>query len=576
MISGETLPQLFGERVQRDGHRPALYVREAGTYEGRTWDELGEQARRLAAGLVRCGVQPGDRVVQFSENRYEWIVVDMAILWARAVHVPLHAPLTGPQAAYQIADSGAKVVFLSTAAQAEKLRQLDPAIAAQLPRDLHYFTFSQALAPIGGQPVQPWVELWEATPDGESRQVVRAGVQATRPADLATILYTSGTTGEPKGVMLTQQNLTTNACATVERFAMRDEDRRLCFLPLSHIFARLADLYTWCLAGYEMALAESRETVLDDCRDYRPTLLNGVPYFYDRTRRLVIERGEEDHPDGLRRALGGAIRACNSGGAPLPDHVFDFYWQRHVPLLQGYGLTETSPVIALSTPEHYRRGSSGRPIRGVEVRIAEDGEIQTRGPHVMIGYYHKPAATAEVLRDGWFSTGDLGRLDEDGYLFITGRKKELLITSGGKKVAAVYLESLLTEDPLILQAVVVGDGRDYLVALIVPNPDLLRQEIMTRGIAVTSREEALSHPQVLELFERRIHHRLRSVSYYEQIRRFRLMNRGFTIESGELTPKLSLRRKQIEANCCDLIEAMYQKEGAPFPDQPAANPVASA
>jgi long-chain acyl-CoA synthetase len=244
----------------------------------------------------------------------------------------------------------------------------------------------------------------------------------------------------------------------------------------------------------------------------------------------------------------------------LPVHVFDFFWEHDVPLVQGYGLTETSPVVSMSTIESVRRGASGKPIQDVEVRIAEDGEILTRGPHIMLGYYNRPDATAEVIQDGWFYTGDYGYLDDDGFLYITGRKKELIVTTGGKNIAPVLIESLLTEDPLILQAVVIGDDRDYLTALIVPNPDGLRSEIVSRKIAVRSADEALRHPDVLGLYEQRIAQRLRGLSYYEQIRKFHLMNRGFTIESGELTPKLSLRRQQIAANCRDLIEALYKKE----------------
>jgi long-chain acyl-CoA synthetase len=229
-------------------------------------------------------------------------------------------------------------------------------------------------------------------------------------------------------------------------------------------------------------------------------------------------------------------------------------------MLQGYGLTETSPVISMSTIDQVRRGASGKAIRDIEVRTAEDGEILTRGPHLMVGYYGRPEATAEVMRDGWFYTGDYGHVDEDGFVFVTGRKKELIVTTGGKNISPVNLEALLTEDPLILQAVVIGDDRDYLTALIVPNPDGLRAEILRLGIAVTSRDEALRHPQVLSLYDQHIRDRLQTVSYYEQIRRFHLMNRGFTIESGELTPKLSLRRQEIAANCRDIIEAMYVKE----------------
>lgn len=579
---GETLPAIFHHRIQHSGDRPAIFFKQGGTFTPVSWSQIAREATMLATGLVRCGVQPGDRVIQFSENRYEWVVVDFAIQLAQAVHVPVHAPLTGSQAAFQIADSGAKVAFVSTAQQAEKLSQAaqmttksdatqgeaeaplsakEPSFVAET-RDWHsglqVFSFESPVPAIGNALVRPWRDLMSAISIAEASAIARRAVDDVKPDALATILYTSGTTGEPKGVMLTQQNIVSNTRAATEGFEMSPRDRRLNFLPLSHIFARTCDLYTWLEAGYELALAESRESVIADCAAFRPTLLNGVPYFYDKVRRTVLDQGSKD-PEALRNLLGGDIRLCCSGGAALPDHVFDFFWEHDVPLLQGYGLTETSPVISMSSPEHVRRGASGRTIRDVEVRIAEDGEILTRGPHIMVGYYRKPEATAEVIRDGWFHTGDLGKVDEDGFVYITGRKKEILVTSGGKNIAPVYLESLLTEEPLILQAVVFGDGRDYLSALIVPNAAALQQEFVRRGKEFPAPAEILTHPDVLALYEERIQERLRNVSYYEQIRKFRLMNRGFTIDSGELTPKLSLRRKIIEANCREQIESMYRK-----------------
>jgi long-chain acyl-CoA synthetase len=256
-------------------------------------------------------------------------------------------------------------------------------------------------------------------------------------------------------------------------------------------------------------------------------------------------------------ALGGRLRLCCSGGAALPEHLFDFFLERGVTVLQGYGLTETSPVVTASTVTHNKRGCAGRPIPDVEVAIAADGEIITRGPHIMRGYYKNQQATDEVLRDGWFYTGDLGELDSEGFLRITGRKKELIVTSSGKNIAPVYLESLLTQDPLILQAMVIGDDRSYLTALIVPNPDVLRGEIANRAIPVASAAAALDHPQVHALFEERIHERLVGVAPYEQVRKFKLLPRAFTIEHGEMTAKLSLRRKEIAAHFANEIAAMY-------------------
>jgi long-chain acyl-CoA synthetase len=545
--------RLFVRRAATDGNMPALHVKRDGVYRALTWNELARDVRCTAAAFVRLGVQPGDRVIQVAENRYEWIVCDLAIQMAQAIHVPVHAPLTGEQIVYQINDSGARIVLLSGPQQAGKL----VACAEKLTDEVTYFSFDRCDETIRSQHVRLLSDLTEDISDEETSDVEQRALASITADSLATILYTSGTTGEPKGVMLSQRNLVSNALATLEAFGPHPDELRLNFLPLSHIFARTCDLYTWIAKGSQLALAESRETVLADCAAVKPTRVNGVPYFFDKVRRILIEQGRADDNGSVRDLLGGNIRFCCSGGAALPDHVFDFFLSRGVPVLQGYGLTETSPVISVSTEHRYRRGTVGPPIPGVEVRIADDGEILTRGPHVMIGYWKNQQATDEVVRDGWLHTGDIGELEDGGFLRITGRKKELIVTSGGKNVAPVYLESLLAEDPLILQALVVGDGRNFLTALIVPNPDALRDEIIARGIAVTSRQQALSHPQVLELYEQCIRERLRGVSQYEQVRKFTLLDRGFTIESGELTPKMSLRREIIETNFADRIQAMY-------------------
>jgi long-chain acyl-CoA synthetase len=326
---------------------------------------------------------------------------------------------------------------------------------------------------------------------------------------------------------------------------------------LSHIFARTCDLYTWLPAGLQLCLARSRDTVLDDCQWAQPTVLSGVPYFFDRVARVLREQGLDRQPDGLRRLLGGRIKFCGSGGAALPDHLFDLYQRFGVPILQGYGLTESSPVISVSRPDAFRRGASGQALTGVEVRIAEDGEIVTRGPHVMQGYWRDEAATADVVVDGWLHTGDLGRIDEDGFVYITGRKKELIVTAAGKNVAPVLLESLLTEDPLIDQALVVGDGRNYLAALIVPNWDAVRAELPE--LAAAGPAELRGSAEVVALFQRQIDQRLACVSYHEQVRKFTLLTRPFLLEQHEMTPKLSLRRPIIHEHFRAEIEGMYGK-----------------
>ena len=357
--------------------------------------------------------------------------------------------------------------------------------------------------------------------------------------------------------MLSHRNLVSNARGSLAAFDTSPDDLRLCWLPLSHIFARTCDLYTWIASGSQLALAENREKILANCQSLRPTLINGVPFFFDKVRRYMIAEGKPGEPDFLPALFGGRMRVCCSGGAALPDETAEFYWQHGVKLVQGYGLTESSPVITISTPTAYKLGTVGRPIPGVEVGIASDGEILTRGPHVMLGYWNRPEDTAAAIQDGWLMTGDLGELDCDGFLRITGRKKELIVTSGGKNVAPVYLENLLVEDPLIAQAVVIGEGRGCLSALIVPNPEALHAAILERRLPIKSVGEALKHSDVLALYREHIDARLADVAEYEMVRSFTLLGRGFTLGLGELTPTLKLRRAEIQKHFAEEIEQMY-------------------
>ncbi|HEY2882251.1 MAG TPA: AMP-dependent synthetase/ligase, partial [Pirellulales bacterium] len=493
-VAATTLVKLFNDCVQRDADRKALLLPndQGGGFHSLTWNELAREVRRLAAGLRRAGVKPGDRVAQVSENRYEWILVDLAVHLARGVHVAVHVSLSGPQIAWQIADSGAEIAIVSTAAQTNKLA----ADGISLPPGIHFYSYEHVEAEIGGQPVLPFTELLAAVGKNAVDPVMDEALNRTQPGDMATILYTSGTMGEAKGVMLSHANLTTNAAACCAAFETTLEDIRLSWLPLSHIFARTCDLYTWLVRGSQLAVIEDREQIIPGCAAVKPTLINGVPYFYERIYRRLTEAnklgpiapGAQTH---LQQLLGGEVRACCSGGAALPNHVAEFFWQQGMPLVQGYGLTESSPVITTATPDHNKIGTVGRAVESVEVKIADDGEILTRGPHVMLGYWRQPAETEMAIRDGWLHTGDLGQLAADGYLRITGRKKELIVTAGGKNIAPVFLESLLSEEPLILQVVVIGEGRKYLTALIVPNPDMLRGEIILRQIPVRSAAEAL-------------------------------------------------------------------------------------
>jgi long-chain acyl-CoA synthetase len=538
----DTLVSLLCRQKDCRGPHPALYVYRNDGFSSITWGEYFDDVCRYAAALVQLGVRAGDRVAQVSENRYEWIVLDLAVHACQAVHVAMHCSLSGPQIAEQVTDCEPVLIIASEPDQTEKLA----AVAERLPVGVEVISHCR-LRELAG----------EANID-EGRALVERAVAELGPQSLATILYTSGTTGEPKGVMLSHGNLTSNAhgCCIALGADSGPDTLRLCWLPLSHIYARTSDMYCWLRAGSQMALARSRDTLIADCATTRPTFINGVPYFYDKLLRHLQSTGHADEPGALLALLGGRMRACCAGGAALSDETARFFQRQGVLLVQGYGLTESAPVITTCTRAAQRIGTVGPPLTDVEVRIADDGEVLTRGPHVMLGYWKKPTATAEAIRDGWLHTGDLGAL-EDGFLRITGRKKELLVLTSGKNIAPSLLERLLCDDPLIAQAMVVGDGRNYLTALIVPDPENLKSEISNLKLSIASPEEALTHPQVCASYRQCIDARLAELSPQEQVGKFTLIGRAFSVADEELTPTLKLRRSIIVAHFNAEIAAMY-------------------
>ncbi|QDT67233.1 Long-chain-fatty-acid--CoA ligase FadD15 [Planctomycetes bacterium MalM25] len=357
------------------------------------------------------------------------------------------------------------------------------------------------------------------------------------------IVKTAGTSGVQRGVMLTEQNLASNAIALSEASGGDGDELRLSFLPMEHLYARTCDLYTWIVRGSRLVLAESPKTVFRDAKLVKPTVINGVPYFFQKAIDLAEKEGVS-----LKSLLGGEIKRCYCGGAPLAPSVEQRFFDEGVPLYNGYGLTEASPVVSVNTPDHHKLGTVGKPLPGVEVRIAEDGEVLVRGPNVMLGYWDDHEAIAETLRDGWLHTGDLGELDDEGFLTITGRKKELIVLATGKNVAPSRVEALLCASPWIEQACVVGEGRKGLRALIVPNPERLRAEIKRRRLWVWSKRGALRHTAVRALYREEIDARLADAAKEEQVHDFTLIGRGFEQGRGEMTAKLSLRRRAIEAS----------------------------
>jgi long-chain acyl-CoA synthetase len=530
-----TILQLFATAAAANADRPALGFIQDSALRWLNWQELTDAVAAWASELTKYGVGSGDRVAQFSPNSIEWILTDLAILSIGAVHVPIHASLGPQQAADQIAHSGAKLLIVnSSEALARIADKLPPSVAVALHGEL--------------------------APRVEARRVAGVGVRTTHapaPDDLATILYTSGTTGPARGVMLTHRNLAANAIAMVDAVATLADEIRLCMLPLSHIYARTCDLYCWLVRGTRMVLAESRDTVLRDCQLARPTVINAVPYFYQKVAERVRAAGGRS-PQSLRAALGGSIQRCYCGGAALPAETERFFEACDLPVMCGYGLSEAAPVITATSVHNYVPGTVGRPLDNVEVRLADDGEVLARGPSIMSGYWRNEQETGAVLHDGWLHTGDLGQWDPSGNLRIVGRKKEMIVLSTGKKVAPAQIEQLLLGSPWIEQCCVVGEGRKCLTALIVPNPETIRTEIRRRRLLVWSRRRALSHPKILTCFRQEIDRSLAGVAEFEQVARFTLLDRGFSIEAGELTPKLSLCRPKITEAFANQINSMYR------------------
>ena len=600
-----TLIRIFLDSVAQH-RKPALFMRRLPDTAGRgRWESLSAERARadaesLALGLAALGVRRGDRVALLSENRYEWAITDLATLGQGAVTVPIYPTLTAPQVRYILDNAEARVLVLSSAAQLEKIL----AIADSLPR-------LTTLVVMDPPPAarDPRVRAWSAVlADGDRRRAAepnafRSLADATRPGDLATIIYTSGTTGDPKGAMLTHDNIAANVEACLHVVELKPSDSCLSFLPLCHIFERMAGLYAMLACGATIAYARSVETVAADAQEVRPTILTGVPRFYEKVYARVMENAAAQPP--LKRAIfhwglgvgqqaarlrfagktagllsgvvatiadklvgakvrervGGRIRYCISGGAPLGPKVMEFFFAVGIPIIEGYGLTETSPVICLNEPGRERPGAVGPPVPGVELSFGPDGEILTRGPCVMQGYFRNEDATRAALHDGWFHTGDVGHLDAEGFLRITDRIKDLLVTAGGKKVAPQPLEGRLKSSRWISEAIMLGDQRPFCVALLVPNFVNLELEAKARGWDVSSRGALLNAEPVRALYQGVINELNATLAPFETIKKFELLDRDLSAEAGELTPTLKVRRKVVSQAFAGLIEGMYA--GAP-------------
>jgi long-chain acyl-CoA synthetase len=548
------LAQILHRQAERLGPRVALRFKRHGLYHDFRWRRYSEDALAGAAALIDAGVRPGDRIGLVAENSLDWLVADIAILSAGAVNVSPHAPLTARQIHYQLHDAEVSLVIVSTSAQLEKLR----AIRDELPSVRGVIVFDASASAADAL-------AWDAFKQRGRESLPRLRAELTRrlealgPSDLATVMYTSGTTGNPKGVMLTHGNLVSNALACLEVQPHHPDDIVLSWLPYTHIYARTVDHYAGLAGGVTLALAECAETLIDNLKEIQPTQMAAVPRFYEKVLTAVATPDPAETSRVLRRVFGKRMAWMSSGGAPLPTPIAEAYQAAGLLLLQGYGLTESSPVISFNTTTRQKIGTSGLPLPGIEVRIAEDGEVLTRGPHVMKGYWKNPEATAETIREGWLHTGDLGRIDEDGFLSITGRKKELLVLSNGKKVVPSHLEGLLVSDPCIDQAVVSGEGRNFLTALVVPHQENLRAALAGAGVALNGEPESwVREPAVVDFLLHRCQAALADLSRMEQVKKLAVLPRPFTIENEELTVSLKLRRNVVLQHYADRLEELYR------------------
>ena len=593
-----TLPQLFFGAVAKYDKPDALQYKQDAVYHPISSRLLAERVRRTALGLGELGIRAGDRVAIFSENRPEWAIADYSCVTSGLTDVPLYPNLPPEQAAYIIRDSGSVAIFVSDEAQAAKILT----VRNRCPTLKHVITFAAARH-AGADHTLGEIEALGATVDDEAhRAAYRAAAEAVKPDDLATLIYTSGTTGDPKGVMLTHDNLFSNVMAAAACIPFGNGEVGLSFLPLSHIFERMAGHYLMFHVGCSIAYAESIDTVPIDMQTVQPTLVLSVPRLYEKMYARVLEnalaggavkkqiffwaRGVAEQwadvtlaggtPRGLlalkygiaqklvfsklQARTGAHLRYFVSGGAPLAAEINKFFYAAGLVILEGYGLTETSPVIAVNTPKAFRIGTVGKPVPGSEVKIASDGEILTRGPHVMKGYYNKPEATAEAIdSEGWFHTGDIGELRDD-YLAITDRKKDIIVTAGGKNIAPQPIEGLIKTNKYVSQAVVIGDKRKFPVVLIVPNWEQLEKYAKLKNIIWTDRAQLLEMPTIHAKMDKEVREQLTGLANFEIPKKIALLEHDFSIDRGELTPTLKVKRRVIDKTYKSVIDGLYATE----------------
>ncbi|UCF29973.1 MAG: long-chain fatty acid--CoA ligase [bacterium] len=594
-----TLPRMYFAQAERLGRAASVLEGKSGFYRPISWEEIASQIREAAAGLVAIGVKQGDRVAVMAYNRPEWLVTDLAIMAAGAITIPIYHTIPLVQADRILGRSGARVAFVARSDQAEMLLSCSPLLDTII-----------SLDPVGVDDAGE-CSMDYGTLKLKGADFLAAGgrelderIDSAGPGDVATIIYTSGTTGDPKGVMLTHGNILFDAQAGLSAQPVGPGDIHLSFLPLSHVFERTVGQFLMIMAGATIAYATSMLRVADNLPEVKPTVMISVPRFFEklhtkvldalrqapairqkifhwgmgvgRTRNGLLMSGKRPGPllelkyriadrmvfSRLKAKLGGRLRFFVSGGAPLAPEIIEFFLAAGIQIMEGYGLTEAAPVVSVNPLGALRPGTVGRPLPGIEVRIAEDGELLVAGPNVMLGYDNDPAATSGAIRNGWLHTGDLAEI-EDGYIRITGRKKDILVTSGGKNVSPAVVENLIVEDDLINQVMVYGDGRNFLTALVVPNYERIAAMAHQIGLEGLSGEdltpEALSsNRRLYDLLMERIGARTGDLASFERVKRIHLLDRELSEEEGELTPTMKVKRKVVSEKFGPVLDALYE------------------
>jgi long-chain acyl-CoA synthetase len=588
-----TLPEIFLRSVTEYDLADALNFKKDGEWRSISSARMVERSEHIALGLYSLGIRKGDRVAILAPNSPEWTLADAGCQFAGIIDVPIYTTLSDDAVRYILDDSAAKVLFLKDRFEFDRLAAVTGGCR----------TLEKVVLFDSGDSDRLLMSIADLENAGRELRDLQPGLidellRGVQPHDVATLIYTSGTTGEPKGVMLSHANLISNVLDASEKYSFTGRDISLSVLPLSHVFERTG-MYVYIMYGMQVFFAESIDKVPENLKEVRPTIFIGVPRIFEkvferarlkaalsgRVNEIVfdwaievakeyatLEQSGQPIPMALaakhrladatvyskfREFFGGRLRFCITGGASLPDEIFLIFTGAGISIMQGYGLTETSPVISSNNPSATRVGTVGRPIRNVGVRIAADGEIEVKGPGVMLGYYHKPEETrAAFTEDGWFRTGDIGRLD-DGYLVITDRKKELFKTSGGKYIAPSPIEQLIRSSRFVSQAVLIGNERKFPAALIVPNFEMLESYARLKELDATTPEEFCRHPRIIDLFARQLHSITAGLSQYERVKKFALLERELSVEEGELTPTLKIKRRVIDERYSHLIDEIY-------------------